>query len=262
MSINLSGKRALVTGAGTGVGRGIALELAKAGAAVALHYASSHAGAESAVKEIRAAGGAACSLHADLQEIDACTRLVDDAAAALGGLDILVNNAGITEVVKFMDATPEHFNRLYNVNIRAQFFCAQQAARHMLAQGRGGAIINVSSVHGFSGAPGHAVYAGTKGAVIAFTRELGVELAPKGIRVNAVAPGWIEVENHWMRYADYDPIAGGKTIAAQRVGQPADIGRVCVFLASDDSAYMVGQTLLVDGGVASLMSIMKLDTDG
>lgn len=261
MAEKLSGKRALVTGAGTGVGRGIALELAKAGAAVALHYASSKTGAESAVAEIRAGGGVAECFQADLQEISECLRLVDNAAAFLGGLDILVNNAGITEVVRFMDVTPEHFDRLYNVNIRAQVFCAQQAVRHMLTAGKGGAIINISSVHGYSGAPGHAVYAGTKGAILAFTRELGIELGPKGIRVNGVAPGWIEVENHWLRYPGYDPIAGGKRIAAQRVGQPEDIGRACVFLASDDASFVVGQTLLVDGGMIDLMGNATLDLD-
>ena len=259
MEGKLSGKRALVTGSGTGVGRGIALELAQAGAAVALHYASSKTGAESAVEEIRAAGGVAVCIQADLQEVSECLRLVNEAAAYLGGLDILVNNAGITEVVRFLDVTPEHFDRLYHVNIRAQVFCAQQAVRHFLAAGKGGAIINISSVHGYRGAPGHAVYAGTKGAIIAFTRELGIELRPKGIRVNCVAPGWIEVENHWLRYAGYDPIAGGKKIAAQRVGQPEDIGKACVYLASEDASFVVGQTLLVDGGMIDLMGNASLD---
>jgi len=259
MSNKLAGKKALVTGAGTGVGRGIALELAKAGAAVALHYSSSREGAESAAAEITAAGGTAYTLGADLQSIEACLKLVDDACAALGGLDILVNNAGITEVVKFMETTPELYDRLYNVNIRAQFFNAQQAVRHMLAGGKGGVIINITSVHGFAGAPGHAVYAGTKGAIIAFTRELGVELGQRGIRVNAIAPGWIEVENHWRRFEGYDPIAGGKRLPSQRVGQPADIGRVAVFLASDDAAFMVGQTVIVDGGQVAMMNNMALD---
>ena len=257
MTGRLEGKRALVTGAGTGIGRGVALEFAREGARVVLHYASSRAGAESAVEEIRRAGGIATCIHANLGQIEECSRLVDEAVAFLGGLDILVNNAGITEVVDFMDVTPEHFDRLYHVNIRGQFFCAQRAVPYMLEAGSG-SIVNLCSIHGFAGMPGHSVYAGTKGAIMAWTREVAIELAPKKIRVNGVAPGWVEVPNHYTRYANYDPIAGGKTIPIQRVGQPSDVAKVCVFLASDDAAYVVGQTLLVDGGTEALMSLAKV----
>ena len=253
----LEGKRALITGAGTGIGRGVALEFARESAHVVLHYASSKAGAESAVEEIRQAGGIATCVQANLGQVEECFRLVDEAAAFLGGLDILVNNAGITEVVDFMDVTPEHFDRLYHVNIRGQFFCAQRAVRYMLEAG-GGAIVNLCSVHGFAGMPGHSVYAGTKGAILAWTREVAIELAPKKIRVNGVAPGWVEVPNHYTRYANYDPKAGGKTIPIQRVGQPSDVARVCVFLASDDAGFVVGQTLIVDGGTIASMSIARI----
>lgn len=261
MPNKLSGKRALVTGAGTGIGRAIALEFARQGAAVALHYASSREGAYSAAAAIAALGGTAHCLQADLREVPACLSLVDQAADALGGLDILVNNAGLTEEVWFLEATPEHFDRLYQVNIRGQFFCAQQAARRMLAGDGGGVIINLCSVHGFAGAPRHSVYAGTKGAIIAFTRELGVELAPMGIRVNGLAPGWTEVEGHWARYEGYDPVAGGRSIPARRVGQPEDIARVAAFLASGDAAYIVGQTLLVDGGMVAALALGNSSAD-
>ncbi len=253
----LAGKRALITGAGTGIGLGIALEFAREGAHVVLHYASSKAGAENAVREIRDAGGIATSIQADLGRVEECFRVVDEAAAFLGGLDILINNAGITEVVDFLEVTPEHFDRLYHVNIRGQFFCAQRAVPYMLAAG-GGAIVNLCSVHGFAGMPGHSVYAGTKGAILAWTREVAIELAPKKIRVNGVAPGWVEVPSHYTRYAHYDPKAGGKTIPIQRVGQPADIAKACVFLASDEASYVVGQTLIVDGGTIALMSLGKI----
>jgi NAD(P)-dependent dehydrogenase (short-subunit alcohol dehydrogenase family) len=250
----LHGKLALVTGAGTGIGREVALEFARQGAQVVLHYASSHTGATRAVDEIMRAGGKALAVQADLGVAAECFRLVDAAAAFLGGLDILVNNAGITATWAFETVTPAQFDLLYNVNIRGQFFCAQRAVTHMLARGQG-AIVNMTSVHGFAGMPGHAVYAGTKGAIIAWTRELGIELAPKRIRVNAVAPGWVEVPSHYVRYADYDVQKGGQEIPIGRVGVPLDIAKACAFLASDDAAFIVGATLLVDGGTVALMSL-------
>jgi NAD(P)-dependent dehydrogenase (short-subunit alcohol dehydrogenase family) len=250
----LIGKRALVTGSGTGIGREVALEFARQGADVVLHYSASKGGAESAVAEITAAGGIATAIQADLSQVAECYRLVDAAADFLGGLDILVNNAGITEVWDFFDVTPERFNLLYNVNIRGEFFCAQRAAQHMLKAGRG-SIVNLTSVHGFAGMPGHSVYAGTKGAIMAWTREVSIELAKKSIRVNAVAPGWIEVESHHTKYENYDTSEGQRTIPRGRVGQPIDVARACVFLASDESDFVVGHTMLVDGGTIALMSL-------
>jgi NAD(P)-dependent dehydrogenase (short-subunit alcohol dehydrogenase family) len=257
MTGRLAGKRALVTGAGTGIGREVALEFARQGAAVSLHYAGSKAGAESAAAEICAAGGFAGAIRADLGQVPECFRLVDEAAAQLGGLDILVNNAGITEVWAFEDVTPEQFDQLYHVNIRGQFFCTQRALRYMLAAGRG-AVVNMTSIHAFAGMPGHAVYAGTKGAICSWTREVAIELAPRGVRVNAVAPGWIEVPSHYTKYVDYDPRGGGSKIPMQRVGQPLDVAQACVFLASDEAAFVCGQTLLVDGGSSALMSLAGL----
>ncbi|MFN8492613.1 MAG: glucose 1-dehydrogenase [Caldilineaceae bacterium] len=254
MDKKLQGKQALITGSGTGIGREVALEFARQGADVVLHYAHSKEGAESAVAEINAAGGKAMAIKADLSQVNECFRLVEAAVSFLGGLDILVNNSGITEVWDFEAVTPEQFDLLYHVNIRGQFFCAQRAVSYMLERGKG-AIVNMTSVHGFAGMPGHSVYAGTKGAIIAWTRELGIELAPKQIRVNAVAPGWIEVPSHYTKYADYDVQAGGKTIPIGRVGAPLDIAKACAFLASDDAAFVVGATLLVDGGTVALMSL-------
>jgi NAD(P)-dependent dehydrogenase (short-subunit alcohol dehydrogenase family) len=222
-----------------------------------IHYSHESARAESAVAEIQGNGGKAGLVHADFSTVDACFATVDAAVDFLGGLDILVNNAGITEVWDFMEVTPEQFDYLYNVNIRGQFFCAQRAVRSMLAQGAG-AIVNLASVHGFAGMPGHSVYAGTKGAIIAWTREVAIELAARNIRVNAVAPGWIEVEGHYEKDANYDPVAGGRHIPRGRVGKPLDIAKACVFLASADSDYVAGHVMLVDGGTTALMSLAAL----
>jgi glucose 1-dehydrogenase/3-oxoacyl-[acyl-carrier protein] reductase len=253
----LAGKKALITGAGTGIGREVALEFSRQGADVVLHYSASKSGAESVVEEIKARDCKALSIQADLGQVSECFRLVDAAAEFLGGLDILVNNAGITEVWDFMAVTQEQFDHLYHVNIRGEFFCAQQAVRHMLKAGKG-AIVNMTSVHGFAGMLGHSVYAGTKGAIIAWTREAACELAGRNIRMNAVAPGWIEVESHYVKYEGYDVQSGGQRIPRKRVGQPLDVAKACVYLASDDADFVIGQTLIVDGGTLALMTLSEI----
>ena len=249
----LEGKRALVTGAGTGIGRGIALEFCRQGADVVLHYAHSQEGAVSAVEEARREGaGKVTALGADFQSVDEAIRLTRQAIEFLGGIDVIVNNAGITMNRRFEDVTPEQFDTLYSVNIRAMYFATQTAVKAMLPQGHG-VVVNLSSVHAYEGYPEHTVYAGTKGAIVAFTRVLAIELAPKGIRVNAIAPGAVEVENHHRVIPNYDREAMGRVIPAGFVGQPEDIAKAAVFLASDDARYIVGQTLIVDGGTTSWM---------
>ncbi|MBM3264284.1 MAG: 3-oxoacyl-ACP reductase FabG [candidate division Zixibacteria bacterium] len=250
----LQGKRAVVTGAGTGIGRGIALEFAREGAQVVLHYAHSATGAESAVEEIRRIGGRAVALHADLQDIDAIGRLADEAQTFLGGVDLLVNNAGITMNKPFFETTPEQFDTLYGVNIRGMFFLTQHLARGMVER-RSGAVVNLSSVHASTGMTEHTVYAGTKAAIVAFTRVLALELSPAGVRVNAIAPGWVLVENHIKVLGDFDQQTAGKTIPAGFIGAASDIGRVAVFLASEESRYLIGQTLIVDGGQTAIMPL-------
>jgi NAD(P)-dependent dehydrogenase (short-subunit alcohol dehydrogenase family) len=248
----MEGKLALVTGSGTGIGREIALELAREGAVVALHYAHSAEGATSAVAEIQRVGGKAAAFRADLNHVEEAKRLAAEAAEFLGGLDILVNNAGITMNRPFEKVTPEQFDTLYHVNVRAQFFLTQAALPAMLRRG-GGAIVNLTSIHAFEGYTEHAVYAGTKGAIVAYTRALAIELAPKGIRVNAIAPGAVPVESHAKAAPGSDPKAVGKLIPVGFAGEPLDIAKVAAFLASDDARYIVGQTLIVDGGTTSWM---------
>lgn len=249
----MKGKRVLVTGSGTGIGRGMALEFAREGAAVALHYSHSSAGACSAVDEIRQAGGKAEAFQADFTDIEKARSLPVRAIDFLGGLDVLVNNAGVTMNRPFEQVTPEQFDTLYNVNVKAMFFVTQAVVETMVGQG-GGVVINLSSIHAFGAMIEHSVYAGTRAAVLGFTRTLSVELMPKGIRVNAIAPGWILVENQRaMLGKDFDEQAAGLTLPAGFVGEPRDIGRLAIFLASDESRYIVGQTLQCDGGAGALM---------
>jgi len=256
----LLGKRALVTGSGTGIGRGIALEFARRGADVVLHYAHSDGGARTAVKEIRAMGRRSEAFAADFDRVEEAVALGERAIAFLGGIDCLVNNSGITFNKPFREVTPEQFDRLYHVNVRAPYFLTQRIARDMLLHG-GGAVCNITSIHGVAGAPEHSVYAGTKGAIISQTRTLAVELAHQGIRVNAIAPGWVAVENHAKVIPGYTDEEARKAAAEKvplgRHGNPIDIAKLAIFLCSEESDFIIGQTIVSDGGTTSLMSLLS-----
>ena len=249
----LDGKRALITGAGTGIGRGIAMEFAEEGATVVLHYAHSNTGADSAVSEIRAFGGKAKAIKADFRELKSIKKLAQQSLNFLDGLDILVNNAGITMNVPFEKVTPEQFDTLIDVNLKAQFFLTQFVLPAM-TQEKKGAVINLTSVHAFAGYVEHSVYAATKGAIVALTREVALELIQKGIRVNSIAPGWIRVENQEKTLGkDFDWESAQKTVPAGFVANPRDVGKLAVFLASEESRFIIGQTLVIDGGQLAIM---------
>ncbi len=260
----LDGRCALVTGAGIGIGREVALELARQGADVALSYHSSADGALSAAEEIRAMGHNAGVFQADVGSVEECLSLVDGAASLLGRLDILVNNAGVTLSKDFFEVTQEDFDYLYNLNIRGQFFCAQQAARYMRSQeAKGersrGVIINMLSIHGLASMPQHSLYDGTKGAIASWTRELALELAPHGIRVVGVAPGAIEVPRYYKEKEEYRREDLARRIPWGRVGMPDDIAKACAFLASDDADFIVGAIIVSDGGTTARMSLFAED---
>ena len=171
-----------------------------------------------------------------------------------------MNNSGITFNKPFSEVTPAQFDRLYHVNVRAPYFLTQHIAREMLEHG-GGAVCNITSIHGVSGAPEHSLYAGTKGAIIAQTRSLAVELAHRGIRLNAIAPGWVTVENYYNVIPGFNE-EEARRVAAEKVplgrsGEKREIARIAAFLCSEDAAFIVGQTIVADGGTTALMSLIS-----
>jgi NAD(P)-dependent dehydrogenase (short-subunit alcohol dehydrogenase family) len=253
--MDLTGRKFLVTGAGTGIGRGVALALAGMGADVGLHYLHEPEGAQSAAEEIRALGRSAVTVQGDLSNVDEALALPATIAAGLGGLDGVVNNAGITMNRSFLDTTPGQFDTLFNVNVRAMYFVTQAAARLMIPRG-GGTVVNVSSVHAYGAIVEHSVYAATKAAIVGFTRTLSVELIQVGIRVNCVAPGWVLTENQRtaLKLDDsFDEIAAAQVMPAGFIGTGSDIGNLVAFLSTDDSRYIIGQTINCDGGQSALM---------
>jgi glucose 1-dehydrogenase len=259
--LRLHGKKALITGSGTGIGYEIGLEFARQGADVVFHYAHSDSGMKAAVDEVKSMGRRSAVFQADFDSLAQVTRLADQAIEFLGGVNCLVNNSGVTMNRPFLKVTPEQFDTMFHINFQAQYFLTQRVVADMLERGGGGVICNMTSVHGLQGVPEHSVYAATKGAIIAFTRSLAVELAYKGIRVNAIAPGWVTVENYFKNIPGFTKeIAaetGYKAIPVARCGEPLDIAKLAAFLCSDDASFIIGQTIVADGGTTALMSLVS-----
>jgi 3-oxoacyl-[acyl-carrier protein] reductase len=245
----LTNKVAVVTGSSKGIGAGIAKGLAAEGAAVVVNYASSKEGAERVVSEIKAKGGKAVAIRGDVSQAKDVQRLFADTKKAFGRLDVLVNNAGVYEFAPLEQVTEEQFHRMFGTNVLGLILATQEAASHFGAEG--GSVINIGSVASSLTLPTTAVYTATKGAVDAVTRTLAKELGPRKIRVNSINPGVVETEGaHAAGVIGTDFVKG---LEAQtplgRIAQPSDIAPVAVFLASEDSAWVTGETLLASGGL-------------
>ena len=243
----LEGKIALVTGASRGIGRQIAKTLAAKGAFVIVNYNGSAAKAEEVVKEIQAAGGNGQAVQCNVSDFESCKEMLDAVVKEHGRLDILVNNAGITRDNLLMKMSEEDFDAVIQTNLKGVFNCTRHIARQMLKQ-KSGRIINISSVSGVAGNAGQANYSAAKAGILGLTKSAAKELASRNITVNAIAPGFIETD---MTAALSERVR--EAIMAQiplaRFGQAEDVAAAAAFLASEESRYMTGQTLHVDGGM-------------
>lgn len=247
--MRLQGKVALVTGAGRGIGRVIARDLAREGSSVVLNDWEMEAGARESVDAILASGGQATFYKADVSVVEQVQEMVRQAEKRFGRLDILVNNAAVDPTSVFLEVTEEFWKQVIDTNLKGVFFCAQAAARVMVRMGKG-RIINISSVHSQATMPGFSVYAASKGGINSLTRELALELAAYNICVNAIAPGAIEVER-FVSKTTYNRETLGKEIPLGRVGYPVDVSAVVLFLASDAADWLTGQVITVDGGTTT-----------
>jgi 3-oxoacyl-[acyl-carrier protein] reductase len=244
---NLLGKVALVTGASKGIGAAIAIELAARGAAVAVNYSGSKSGADKVVGQIKAAGGKAIAVQANLADPESIGPLVTKVARELGPITTLVNNAGVYEFSPIEGVTPEHFHKQFNVNVLGLILTTQAALQNFSPEG--GSIINIGSVAA-QGVASAAVYSATKGAVDSVTVSLSKELGPRNIRVNSLNPGMVETEGvHAAGFigSDFQKKTEAETPLG-RIGQPGDIATVAAFLASDESGWLTGQTIQASGG--------------
>ena len=249
-SLSLEGRRALVTGGSRGIGRAIALELGKRGAAVAVNYFQSPLQAESIVDQIKENGGEAVALQADVGQVAAAQDLVKNCIEKLGGLEILVNNAGIIRDNLIMLMKEDDWDQVLTTNLKSTFNCSKAAVRHMMRK-RYGRIINISSVAGQMGNPGQTNYSASKAGQIGFTKALAREVASRQITVNAVAPGYVETDIY-RSVPEEAKNALLKMTPLGRTAQPEEIGYAVAFLASDQAGYITGQVLSVDGGLAMM----------
>ena len=256
---SLEGRRALVTGASRGIGRAVAIGLARAGADVALNYhvpeqsefaRDNRADVDDAVGDISALDRRAFAVAADVSDTDAVVTMFDHVATELGGLDILVNNAGICPFHDFLDMPVELWDRVHAVNLRGAFLCSQQAARLMVEQGTGGRVISVSSISALVGGAQQTHYTPTKAGIHSLMQSMATSLGQYGITCNSVLPGAIATDinrDDWSDPAKLDYLSG--RIPLGRFGQPDDVAGPVVFLASDAARYVTGSALLVDGGL-------------
>jgi NAD(P)-dependent dehydrogenase (short-subunit alcohol dehydrogenase family) len=243
-----TGKVILVTGAQQGIGRAMALEFAAAGADVAINWLDDEPAAEAVADGVRAAGRRALPVQADLGRLAAVTAMVAAVEEGLGPVDILVNNAGVFPRVPFLEMRETDWDYVLDVNLKGACFCAQAVARAMVAAGRPGSIINLTSGAAFRGSPRGVHYCASKGGVLSMTRQMALELASHRIRVNSIAPGLTDTAQPRYGMGDAEIAAAGQAIPLGRIAEPQEIARAAVFLASDDAGFITGQCLHVNGG--------------
>jgi NAD(P)-dependent dehydrogenase (short-subunit alcohol dehydrogenase family) len=251
----LAGQVALVTGAGGGIGRAIALALAREGAAVGINVMANRAGGEDALAAVEAAGGRGMVLQGDISKPHVADDMVAALAARFGAVRVLVNNSGIGSPGspdRVLDITIEDWDRVMAVNVRGAVLCSRAVLPGMIAAGSG-AIVNIASIRGVTAARNLAAYAASKGAMISLTQEMALDYARNGVRVNAISPGFVESEM-FKGYLDRQPDPAGarahfaSTAALNRIGRPEEVAEAVVFLASDEASFVIGANLLVDGG--------------
>lgn len=246
--MRLKGKVALVTGGGRGIGRAISLALAQEGAKVCVNYFHSKDAAEEVAKRIKENKGEAISYKADVSKLEEVNRMVEELNKKFGRIDILINNAGLNIDKYLMIMNEEEWDKVIDVNLKGTFNCSKAISRVMIGQ-RSGNIVNISSVSAISGAAGQTNYSAAKGGMISFTKSLARELAPFGIRVNALAPGLIDTEMvKKMPKEMLDRIL--KITPLKRMGTPEEVAKVVVFLVSEEACYITGQVIRIDGGLA------------
>jgi glucose 1-dehydrogenase len=250
MSGRLTGKIAVVTGSGSGIGQAIAERLAQEGASLVVDYRDHIEQAQDTQQKIAAAGGRSILVHADVSNLADCTNLIEQAWQQLGGCDILVNNAGIEKSANFVDVTEADFDAVMDVNFKGAFFLTQAFVRKLVAAKKPGRVINISSVHEDMVFPHFSTYCASKGAMRMLMRDLCVELGPLGITVNNIAPGAINTPINASLLADKPKLdALLANIPLGRLGKPEEVAGVAAFLASDDGAYVTGSTYFLDGGL-------------
>jgi len=250
MTKRLDGKVAAITGGNQGIGLGIAQRFAVEGAAVAICYLSDKTGAEKIVEGLRPTGCKAVAVQADISKLSDGQRFVEETAEQLGKIDVLVNNAGVEKRASFWEVTEAEYDFVMNVNLKGMFFITQAFVKHQMQANAGGKIINISSVHEELPFPHFTSYCASKGGVKMVTRNLSIELAPLGITINSIAPGAIETPiNKSLLNDPVELEALLKNIPLRRLGKSEDVASLAVFLASDESNYVTGTTMFVDGGL-------------
>lgn len=244
---SLTGKVAVVTGSSRGIGRSIALEIAKAGASVVINYTSNEKEAIKTLEEIRKIGRAAIIVKADVSVYEQAKMLINSAIEHFGKIDILINNAGVSYIGLFMDMNEKQWEKIINVNLNGVINCSHNVIPHMVRK-KAGCIVNVSSMWGNVGASCEVIYSASKGAVNLFTKALAKEMAPSNIRVNAVAPGVIDTEmNSFLNKEEREALE--EEIPIGKFGKGEDVGRTVVFLCSEAAKYITAQIITIDGGM-------------